>query len=85
MQLQDLLQGNSAQILFQPNRVTKIDPPLRPADNVLIDKTGSTNGFATCVAFVPQRRIGIVLLANGNYPIDARVTAALEILTRLDG
>jgi beta-lactamase class C len=51
----------------------RLDPPLRPEGN----------GFATCVAFVPQRRIGIVLLARRYYPIDARVTAALDILTRL--
>lgn len=58
---------------------------MQPAGNVLINKTGSTNGFAAYVAFVPQRRIGIVQLAKRNYPIDARVAAALEILTRLDG
>ena len=32
-----------------------------------------------------EKKIGIVLLANKSYPIDARVTAAYEILTRLDG
>ena len=47
-------------------------------------KTGSTNGFAAYVAFAPERKIGVVILANKSYPIDARVTAAYEILTRLD-
>lgn len=28
--------------------------------------------------------MGVVILANKSYPIDARVTAANEILTRLD-
>jgi hypothetical protein len=28
--------------------------------------------------------MGVVILANKSYPIDARVTAAYEILTRLD-
>jgi beta-lactamase class C len=37
------------------------------------------------VAFVTGKKIGIVLLANKNYPIDARVTVAYEILTRLIG
>jgi hypothetical protein len=35
------------------------------------------------VAFVPARRIGIVLLANKSYPIEARVRAAHRILESL--
>jgi CubicO group peptidase (beta-lactamase class C family) len=66
------------------NPAAKLDPPLQPRDDILIDKTGSTNGFAAYVAFVPVEKIGIVLLSNKNYPIDARVTAAHEILTRLE-
>jgi beta-lactamase class C len=51
---------------------------------VLINKTGSTNGFSAYVAFVPAKGIGIVMLANRNYPIPARVRAAHRILTALD-
>jgi hypothetical protein len=29
--------------------------------------------------------MGVVMLANKSYPIDARVTAAFEMLTRLAG
>lgn len=82
--LAELLAGNSAKVILEANPVTKLDPPLRPRDDVLINKTGTTNGFAAYVAFVPEKRTGIVLLANKSYPIDARVTAAYEILTRLD-
>jgi beta-lactamase class C len=64
--------------------VIAIDPPLQSKDDVLINKTGSTNRFAAYVAFVPERNMGVVLLANKSYPIDARVTAVYEILTRLD-
>jgi beta-lactamase class C len=81
--LKDLLEGNSAKVSGEANPATEIDPPSQPQDDVLIDKTGSTNGFAAYVAFVPQERIGIVLLANKNYPADARVTAAYQILTWL--
>ena len=83
--LQNLLAGHSAEVILKANPAARIDPPLPPQDDVLINKTGSTNGFSTYVAFVPARRIGIVLLANKRYPIDARVTAAYEILNAADG
>jgi hypothetical protein len=35
------------------------------------------------VAFVTGENIGVVLLANKSYPIDARVTAAYNILMHL--
>lgn len=82
--LAELLAGNSAKIMLEPNPATELDPPLQPQDGVLINKTGSTNGFAAYVAFVPEKKIGIVLLANKSYPIDARVTAAHEILAQLN-
>lgn len=82
--LDDLLAGNSAAVAYEPNAVTALTPPQPPQDNVWINKTGSTNGFGAYVAFVPQQEYGIVLLANKNYPMDARVTAAHQILTALD-
>jgi beta-lactamase class C len=56
---------------------------LPPQEDVLINKTGSTNGFGTYVAFLPGKKIGVVLLANKRYPNEARVTAAHEMLNRL--
>jgi beta-lactamase class C len=81
--LQDLLAGNGDKVALHANPVLRLDPPSQPEDDVLINKTGSTNGFGAYVAFVPGKRIGIVILANKNYPIDARVTAAASILPRL--
>ena len=81
--LKDLLTGNSAEVILRANPVFKLDPPSPPRDDVLINKTGSTNGFSTYVAFVPGRKTGVVLLANKRYPISARVTLAREILARL--
>jgi len=82
-ELKDVLAGNSAQVSYEANPVARIDPPLPPQDGVLINKTGSTNGFGAYVAFIPAKKIGIVLLANKNYPNEARVSAAYEILTKL--
>jgi beta-lactamase class C len=81
--LQDLLAGNSYAMIFRATPVTRISPPERPRQDVWIDKTGSTNGFGAYVAFIPAQRLGIVILANRNYPIGARVTAAYRILTAL--
>ena len=82
--LDRLLAGNSPQMTFKPNKVSRLSPPLPPQKNVLLNKTGSTNGFGAYVAFVPARGIGIVMLANKNYPLPARVKAAHRILTALD-
>jgi beta-lactamase class C len=81
--LKQLLGGNSDKIISEPNPALALEPPVQPQDDVFINKTGSTNGFATYVAFVPREKIGIVLLANRSYPIPARVTAGYNILSHL--
>lgn len=82
--LDRLLAGNSTQMAFEANQASRLSPPLPPRESVLINKTGSTNGFGAYVAFVPAKGIGIVILANKNYPIPERVKAAHRILTALD-
>lgn len=74
-----LLEGNSDSVIFDPNTAVRVTEPL--SEPRLFNKTGSTRGFGAYVAFVPQRRIGIVMLANRNYPIAARVQAAFAILS----
>lgn len=85
VELKRVLAGNAEAMIFQTNIATKLNPPLQPQANVLINKTGSTNGFAAYVAFIPAKKIGIVMLANKNYSSEDRVTAAYQILTQLDG
>ncbi|MEJ6784302.1 class C beta-lactamase [Aminobacter sp. Piv2-1] len=83
--LERLLAGNSTQMALEPNTVTKLAPPQPMQGDVLVNKTGSTSGFGAYVAFVPSKDIGIVMLANRNFPIPARVKAAHRILQALDG
>lgn len=84
VELKTLLAGNSDDLILKPNPTVKLDPPSPPREAVLINKTGSTNGFSTYVTFVPARKLGVVLLANKRYPIEARVVCAYQILARLD-
>lgn len=81
--LDRLLAGNSDTIVMQPNAATPLIPPRAPTEPTLFNKTGSTTGFGTYVAFVPARKIGIVMLANRNFPVAARITAAHAVLEQL--
>ena len=83
VELKTLLEGNSYQMILEATPVTKITPPMEPRNDVLINKTGSTNGFGAYVAFVPEKQLGIVILANKKYPIEDRVTIAYQIFSKL--
>jgi beta-lactamase class C len=77
-----LLQGNAEKMIFESNPATRLTAP-PPAGARLFNKTGSTGGFGAYVAFVPARRIGVVLLANRSYPIAERVRIGAAILDGL--
>lgn len=81
--LDRLLEGNSDAMTMTANPAVALKPPQVPSRPTLFNKTGSTNGFGAYVAFVPEKRIGIVILANKSFPIPARVTAAYAILEQL--
>ena len=81
--LDRLLAGNSDAMIYKPQPATALTPPLPASRPALFNKTGSTGGFGSYAVFVPDKRIGIVMLANKNFPIPARVTAAYAVLEAL--
>ncbi|WP_175727889.1 class C beta-lactamase [Burkholderia ambifaria] len=83
--LPTLLEGNGPAMLHDATPATELKPPLAPRPDTWINKTGSTNGFSTYVAFVPAKRMAIVMLANRSFPIEDRVKAAYRIVESLNG
>jgi len=81
--LDKLLAGNSSPMAMEAHKVQWLNPPQAQPDNVLINKTGSTGGFGAYVAYVPSKDIGIVILANKNYPNPERVKIAHAVLSTL--
>jgi beta-lactamase class C len=80
--LDRLLAGNASTMAMDAHAATKLTPQI-PSEPTLFNKTGSTNGFGAYVAFVPAKNIGIVMLANKNVPIPARIAAAHAVLEQL--
>jgi beta-lactamase class C len=81
--LDRLLAGNSVTMSRETNAATQLTPPRPPSGPTLFNKTGSTNGFSAYVAFVPEKKVGLVMLANKSIPIPARITAAHAVLGQL--
>ena len=69
-----IVNGSDNKIALAARPVKAITPPT-PA--------GATGGFGSYVAFIPEKELGIVMLANKNYPNPARVAAAWQILNAL--
>lgn len=84
VKLDTLLEGNSDKMIYENQAATELIPPMPPRQSVWINKTGSTNGFGGYVAFIPAKKLGIVILANKNYPNESRVRLAHQILSKLD-
>ncbi|MDR6759725.1 beta-lactamase class C [Mycoplana sp. BE70] len=81
--LQTMLSGNGYDFIMKPQPAEKISLPLHPQKDAILNKTGSTNGFGGYVAMVPSEEIGVVVLANKNYPNEARVKATYSLIKAL--
>ncbi|WLH82248.1 class C beta-lactamase [Pseudomonas sp. FP2338] len=84
IKLQALLDGNSTEMTMQPHKVNWLTPAQPQPANVLYNKTGSTGGFGGYVTYVPSKDMGVVILANRNYPNAERVKLAYAILSAMD-
>lgn len=81
--LETLQSGNGYEFILHAQPVEKITPALSPQKNVILNKTGSTNGFGGYVAMLPGENLGIIVLANRNFPNEARVKATYVLIEAL--
>lgn len=81
--LDTLLAGNSTQMALNAQPAQPIAHPVKAPAQTWLNKTGATNGFAAYVVFIPSEQIGLVMLANRNFPNEARIRAAYATLTQL--
>ena len=66
---------------LQPHRIARLPAPQALEGQRLLNKTVSTNGFG---ATSEARCLGLVILANRNYPNAERVKIAYAILSGLE-
>lgn len=81
--MKTLMAGSDNRVALSSQPVTPLASPVAPVAASWVHKTGSTNGFGAYAAFIPQQGVGIVLLANKNYPNPLRIEAAYKILDSL--
>ena len=78
-----VVKGSDNKVALAALSVFKVSPPATPVKASWVHKTGSTGGFGSYAAFIPEKNLGIVMLANKNYPNPARVETAYRILEAL--
>ena len=78
-----VIRNSSNDVALLAKEIQEVKPEHMDGRQLFIHKTGATNGFGAYVAFIPSEKIGIVMLANKNFPNAERVKAAFAILNAL--
>lgn len=81
--VEQMVKGNGYDFILKLQPAEAINPPLPPQRDVILNKTGSTNGFGGYVVVLPGEDLGIVVLANRNYPNVARIRATYDLIQSL--
>lgn len=84
VELDTLIEGNSTEMALGTHAAQVLLPPVHD-ESAWINKTGSTNGFAAYLVMLPAQGRGVVILANRNYPAEARIRLAWAALTQAAG
>ncbi|MDY8109596.1 class C beta-lactamase [Fulvimarina sp. 2208YS6-2-32] len=85
VEVDGLKSGNSSDMALNAQPVERLTSPIPPDfDDVFLNKTGSTNGFGAYVALLPSEKLGVVVLANRNYPNDVRSEATRSLIEMLE-
>nr|WP_317527549.1 class C beta-lactamase [Pseudomonas mendocina] len=82
--LEKLQAGNLAEMALQAQPVARFAAPKPAEGDLLLNKTGSTNGFGAYILLLPARDTGLVILANRNYPNAERARLALQLLDAIE-
>jgi CubicO group peptidase (beta-lactamase class C family) len=83
VKVEPLSNDSDSKVALAPHAATVIEPPVPAVKASWVHKTGSTGGFGSYAAFIPEQQIGVVLLANKNYPNPERIKAGYKILEAL--
>nr|WP_245999267.1 serine hydrolase [Paracoccus methylarcula] len=78
-----LLAGSDSSMVLESQPAQILETAVTERRGVMLGKTGATNGFSGYVALVPEHDLGIVVLANRNYPLNARVDTSLSLIEQL--
>lgn len=75
--------GNHLDMALKRQPMTPRVPPAPPEGAMFWNKTGSTSGFGTYVALLPNEKIGVVVLTNRAFPNTVRAAATVDLIEAL--